>query len=239
MAFQVYTGLGQSKHGTNSEDIPSLDVLSINLLSSNYEFGKANQHIHSVDPDVLLLIEYTTAWHQNLSLDAYPHHIKSIREDNFGIALYSKIPFEESKIIDFTNTRFPFAYANLNWQNKPLHILGVHYENPIGNRASSIRDFQMKASTLFLQPLKGSTILIGDFNCTPYSNAFKNLRNQTDLVDSRPKYMIGSSWPSFFFPLMIPIDHALISSDLSLSKRILGPEVGSDHRPLHIQLSKR
>jgi len=236
MTFQVIGGMGYSTHSNSLEHVPSLNILSINLLSSNFEFNKANQYIQSVNADVLLLIEYTTAWDQNLLLDDYSYHIKSIREDNFGIALFSKIPFEESKIIDFTNTRFPFAYTALNWQNETLHILGAHFENPIGDRASSIRDFQMKASALFLRPLKGATILIGDFNCTPYSTAFKTLKKQANLIDTRAKNKINASWPSFFLPLMIPIDHALISPDLRLKKRMLGADVGSDHKPLYIEL---
>lgn len=218
------------------QETADLDILSINLLSSNQNFMAIQELTDQVDPDLLLLIEYTSQWDQNLQLDHYPHRIISIREDHFGIALFSKIPFEKSEIVDFTHTRFPLAYVSILVNQSPIHILGVHFENPMGLGAHFIRNLQMRKSDQFLNALNGSKIIIGDFNCTPYSRSFQLMQQNTGLLDSRSKWSIGASWPHFFYPLKIPIDHALVSPTLHIKERQLKKASGSDHNALYISV---
>lgn len=221
----------------SSKEDSSLTILSMNLLSSNTEFEKANSLIISKDPDVIVLIEYTTSWDENIAVKQYPYQIKSIREDHFGIAMYSKLPFEMSELIDFTNSRFPFIHAAFMVGGKVTQILAVHFENPVGWRANGVRNFQMAASANYLNKVDGPKILIGDFNCSPYSHAFKDIMEQSGLRDSRSHMTIGSSWPTFFFPLMIPIDHALVSKEINVREHSLLKFKGSDHKALFVGLN--
>ncbi len=214
----------------------ALDVLSINLLSSNTKFEEVNTLVESLDPDMLVLIEFTSFWEEHIDLEQYPFHIHSIREDYFGIGFYSKIPLDTKQIIDFTDSRFPFVHAAVRVNDKVVHILGAHFENPVGSKASKVRNFQMEETARFLNRIKDPKLLIGDFNCTPYSQAFKSLLDKADLYDSRSKWTIGASWPTFFFPLMIPIDHALISDELYVIDRKLLDTGGSDHKALFVSV---
>lgn len=215
----------------------TVDVLSINLLSSNTNFAQVNALVESTDPDILVLIEFTSFWAQQIDLENYPHQIHSIREDNFGIGFYSKLPLDTKEIIDFTESRFPFVHAGVRVEDHLIHILATHYENPVGSRASTIRNFQMEESARFLNTITAPKLLIGDFNCSPYSHAFKSLLDNAELYDSRSSWSIGGSWPTFFFPLLIPIDHALVSEELHVTERKLLDAGDSDHKALFVRMS--
>ena len=51
---------------------------------------------------------------------------------------------------------------------------------------------------------------------------------------------IEGSWPAGFpWAMRIPIDHALASEDLRAAIRHVGPSLGSDHRPITVDLPAR
>lgn len=238
LMFQIFpTDRPASRNNALSEQRTSLKVLSVNLLSSNTNFEEANTLIKSSDPDIVILIEFTSFWEEHIVVRQYPYHIKSTREDHFGIGFYSKYPFEKSELIDFTGSRFPFIHARIMINEKPIEIFGVHFENPVGARANRVRDFQMKESVKFLNALESPKLIIGDFNCSPYSHAFKSLLVDADLYDSRSSFARGGSWPMFFLPLIIPIDHAFVSKEIDIRERSLLKLEGSDHKALFVHLN--
>lgn len=87
-------------------------------------------------------------------------------------------------------------------------------------------------------------LLLGDLNATPSSSAFHDVLAASGLADStdapsekpvRPQPTWLSSWPG----IGLAIDHALVSPGIRIAERRLGPDIGSDHRPLvlHIRLA--
>lgn len=219
----------------SSKTQSELSILSINLLSSNTDSKKVNRLIAEKDADILLLIEYTSFWDKNALTTEYPYSMIEPREDNFGIALYSKHPLTDGTIIDFTNSRFPMTAAKINIGNQELDFLGIHYENPIGRNQTKVQKFQIQETISYVKA-KQNVILIGDFNLTPYAIDFSNLLTQSDLKDSRLGFGIQGSWPSVWSPFRIPIDHALVSKNIKVKYREIGSSVGSDHLPLYLQL---
>jgi endonuclease/exonuclease/phosphatase family metal-dependent hydrolase len=45
------------------------------------------------------------------------------------------------------------------------------------------------------------------------------------------------TWPTRFSPLLIPIDHCLVSATVAVVKRSVGPNIGSGHCPLLVDLA--
>ena len=66
------------------------------LLSSNSRHDRVVALLRDEQPDVVLLQEFTRAWRRGLAPvhDIYPHRHAFTREDNFGIALFSRHPLE-------------------------------------------------------------------------------------------------------------------------------------------------
>jgi endonuclease/exonuclease/phosphatase (EEP) superfamily protein YafD len=79
--------------------------------------------------------------------------------------------------------------------------------------------------------------LLGDLNVTPWSPYFQELLAATGLRDSARGWGLQPSWPTMSLLLRVPIDHCLISPELHVTERTLGPDIGSDHFPLLVTLA--
>ena len=82
----------------------------------------------------------------------------------------------------------------------------------------------------------GSQLVIGDLNRTDGSPFFHDFLQISGLRDSRLGFGRQASWP-VWSPYRISIDHAFATSDLAIIDRRLGPDIGSDHFPLIIDVA--
>jgi endonuclease/exonuclease/phosphatase (EEP) superfamily protein YafD len=79
-------------------------------------------------------------------------------------------------------------------------------------------------------------LVMGDLNATPWSRPFAELRAHGGLCDSRAGFGVQPSFPSASAALRIPIDHLLASCSIGVRDRRIGPDVGSDHLPVILDL---
>ena len=100
-----------------------------------------------------------------------------------------------------------------------------------------IRNNQLAEIAMHLQDGSKPTILVGDFNCVPWSPFMKDMLETIDLRDSRVGFGYHASWPTDLIPLRIPIDHAFVSDGIHVSDRQLLGTTGSDHFPLVLEFS--
>jgi endonuclease/exonuclease/phosphatase (EEP) superfamily protein YafD len=79
--------------------------------------------------------------------------------------------------------------------------------------------------------------LAADFNITPWSPVFADILEGSGLRDSSLGFGVAPTWLSrpLFFGL--PIDHILVSPDIKVKNRHVGPDVGSDHFPVIADLA--
>jgi len=83
---------------------------------------------------------------------------------------------------------------------------------------------------------RGPWIVGGDFNLTPYSPVFRQLLDESGLQETRPRGAWAPSWRADFWPLAMRIDHVLVTRELCAEPSEVGPEIGSDHRPVRVRL---
>ncbi|EMI19506.1 endonuclease/exonuclease/phosphatase [Rhodopirellula maiorica SM1] len=77
------------------------------------------------------------------------------------------------------------------------------------------------------------SIVAGDLNCTPWSYWFRRLREQSGLRESALGHGLHSTWNPTSLPLPgLMIDHVLIGSRINVARHFVGPDIGSDHRPV-------
>ena len=83
-------------------------ILHANILVSNDSSDRFFMAVTKADPDIVVMQEATPEWLSSLgSLDSiYPYKLVESRNDPFGIALYSKYPFESSVV----NAAEPFGF---------------------------------------------------------------------------------------------------------------------------------
>jgi endonuclease/exonuclease/phosphatase (EEP) superfamily protein YafD len=71
---------------------------------------------------------------------------------------------------------------------------------------------------------------VGDLNCTPFARSFAALCETAGVRDSARGFSLTNTWHIKSTFLGLPLDHILVSPDILVAERIVGPAVGSDHR---------
>lgn len=219
-----------------------ISVMSMNVWCDNYRYGEVIDQIESVSPDVLLIIEYNNQWHERMrSLHStYPHRVLQPRWHGYGIALFSKLPLEDAEVWQLTQqeTDVPALGARVKAGDQSVYIGGLHTMSPTNSLRMRLRSDQMIEIAEKLASADEPSMLIGDFNCTPWSPYLKDLVKTCGYRDSRQGQGYFASWhlqlPWLFH---IPIDHALVSKEVHVHRRYTGKPCGSDHHPTIIEIS--
>ncbi|HTI51861.1 MAG TPA: endonuclease/exonuclease/phosphatase family protein [Planctomycetaceae bacterium] len=218
-------------------------IVSLNLYSGNRQFDDVLRFIRDESPDVAVFLEVNERWGDSLTaLDGeWPYSRMRAQRGTFGVALFSKRPFEESRI-EFLANGFPAVMARLNVETAgepaPVTIFGTHPMRPMLGVGDAARNEQLAALAKLVTARSGATIVVGDLNTTSWSPGFSDFSERVGLVDSRLGLGVQPSWPSFLpLPFRIPIDHCLVSPGIRIADRRIGPDVGSDHLPVIVDLA--
>jgi len=181
---------------------------------------------------------HVKAWMGSLesSLSQYPYSQIRMQEE-YGIALLSRIPFEHVDIKIIGKAGLPSIIARFTINGQRLTLIGAHTLSPTSPTRAENRDQQLVALAQFVSEQEDSIILIGDLNITPWSPFFTDFLRNSGLRDSREGFGLQPTWPTWFPPAWIPIDHALVSSNVVVHHRSIGPAIGSDHYPVIIDFS--
>ena len=219
-------------------DGKSYRLVALNLLRSNEEVAKVLDFIKKESPDILLLQEVTPRWVRHLGkpLEAvYPHRILQERNHAFGIWLLSKYPWRGAEMLPTPHEDIPYVRAEIDLDGVPLHFVGVHPLPPVGQSKARERDARLAEAGALIGGKKGVRLLAGDLNCTPWSPYFRKLLRDGRLENSGQWRNCPPTWYSGISWLGLPIDHCLVSDEITVTRREVGPDVGSDHRPVIVE----
>ena len=220
-------------------DMRSLRVVSLNVFIKSHRYADVAAMLDRERPDVVALVEVNARWADALSplRVRWPHVISEPREHSFGMMLLSRLPILESQVLDLGSTGRVTLRARIATPDGPLTLMVFHPPPPMGPGRSRRRNEEMRALAELVRAIDGPVLVVGDFNCTPWSPHFRDLVKDSGLRDTRKGFGIQPSWPSPVLPAMIPIDQALASDGLVVVDRRLGPRVGSDHLPLILDVA--
>jgi endonuclease/exonuclease/phosphatase (EEP) superfamily protein YafD len=117
----------------------------------------------------------------------------------------------------------------------PATVLGVHYPWP------TERDRMIGAPDL-VRAVRAyptaTTILVGDFNSTPWSFQRQAEDRDFGLIRRTRALFSWPAWPRLPVPLM-PIDHVYAGAAWATVSVSRGPRLGSDHYPVVVVLAPR
>jgi endonuclease/exonuclease/phosphatase (EEP) superfamily protein YafD len=217
---------------------PSFRVLICNVSWRNRRHGPLLALISRAQPDLILLMETTPEWARSLeALDAaYPYAERAIMEQGSGIVLLSRTPFAQSRVVRIGHARGPSIIASVDVGGRPVTVVGIHPHSPTTARAYRFRNEQILATADRLRALPRPLVLMGDFNTTSWTWPFGKLLEVSGLGDSRAGRGFQPTWPlPFWRPFRIPIDHCLVSPEVVVLRREVGPPIGSDHAPVILE----
>jgi endonuclease/exonuclease/phosphatase (EEP) superfamily protein YafD len=227
--------------GPSRPESGELRILSFNVLASNRRFAEVVDFIRASDADVVVLHEVTRRWEEAIeeaaeSFDDWPYEVTEARArgDLFG----SLVLVESGAVVE------SFGFALTDPRAIEIHLpdgvvlLAIHPLSPSSEFRAEQNDRQLLFATDWAAGQDGPTVVVGDFNATPWSYPFRRLMASTDLSNSLRGFGLDLSYPANGNPLLrIPIDHLLFSDGLAVVDRRLGPAMGSDHFPLTVDLA--
>ncbi len=217
---------------------PTLRAMLLNVNTYHGNPQRVLQVIRQIDPDVLVLEEVNEVWLEFLQAlqTSHPHSCVEPEDNNFGIALLSKLPLQESRIRRIGRAGVPTVVAVLDTPAGPLQIIGTHPVPPIGPTPSAMRNDQLDRLADHVSSDMPSMIL-GDLNTTPWNYYFQRLLRRTGFQDSLQGWGVQPTWPTAGPLLGIPLDHCLHSPEVLILRREVGPYAGSDHYPVIIEFA--
>ena len=212
-------------------------VLLANVLRSNPHHERVAALIASSNADVIALVEANQPWFDALApaLAGYArleHH----REDNWGIALYARGTITGQ--VEHLGVELPTIVADVALASGPrFRIVVTHPWPPISGWAEAERDRQLAGVAARVRELRPPLVVTGDLNATPWSRGFLAFIRAIGLCDSRAGFGYQGTYPASTVLLRIPIDHVLVSCDIGVRDRAIGPDIGSDHLPVVVELA--
>ena len=239
-----------------------LNIVSFNLLADQAVREPTLAWLRSGPADVLVLVEPSAAWQTELETlrSIYPYQILGLprnatpgprwvgradsdldkaraphekeHADWRSIAVLSRIPLENVRVIYPIGLIRPAVTVTLETVGKPLTLVAVHPAPPTTQEQLNERNQYFTWLASKLTQVEGPLIVAGDFNATPFTPAFKRFRARLGL--DLPHYA-PATYPAFAGPLGIAIDH-ILTRGLRFERIEALPSRGSDHRGLFAQI---
>jgi endonuclease/exonuclease/phosphatase (EEP) superfamily protein YafD len=225
--------------GTDPE--ARLRLVLLNVHTDNREHDRVVRFLAESGADAVLLEEVNDRWVEALRPlhDRYPHRTVEPRADNFGIALFSRRAPVSSRVRYFGDAGVPSIVAQLKLAGGELTLVGTHPVPPVNGQYVGWRNRQVEDMANFCGRATGPLVIAGDLNMTERSPGFRTLLRDGRLHDSRLGFGVHATWPVQLPMFLIPLDHCLVSREVAVLDRRVGPAVGSDHYPVVVDLALR
>ncbi len=195
--------------------------------------------IYEKKPDVVVLVEVTPGLADALRglADEYPYREAFPRPDAGGLAILSRQPLESVHRYPFGSWKRAVLVARTRIGDRMVTVVGLHPYSSRGLERSRIRGIQFRAVARWLAGRDEPVLLLGDLNITPWSPLFADFLHASGLHDARRGFGALPTYPVWFPPFWLPLDHCLVSRELTIRDLRVGPYAGSDHLPVVVDFS--
>ena len=227
--------------GDSEPSAPSIRVMSFNLLSDNERFGEVIDYIRAVDPDLVLLHEASRPWEVAMEAAELGYQIIRPRSEDLIFGTLVLVRGEEIEAVSFgfaaaQPRAVQLSYRPTGWP-EGIEVLSTHPLAPTDEERADLRDAQLRFAADWASDRSGPRFVVGDFNATPWSSPFRDLMDEADLHNSQVGFGLQPSFPTTSNVILrVPIDHLVHSDHFVTRDRRLGPDLGSDHFPLIVDL---
>lgn len=215
-------------------------AISFNVEQNNPHIAETMQYLRAQDADAVVLLESTGSWPGAIrELEtSYPHHL---RLDALTMDVFSRHPLIQTQLHQFGPQR-GFVTIELQLPRSRLWLLAAHacprHWYGAEGYAERVRMLEDGIPAAITQ-LKGPALVLGDFNASVWSPAYKRMLHRSHLSDARRGFGLRFTQHGKVFPgnlLWRPIDHCFHTADCVPRHFWTGPDLGSDHRPVGVDL---
>ena len=215
-----------------------LRLVVANVEVGNTDFSAVRRLVSQTHPDLFGVTELTPvmARHLGAQLPTYRTRVLEARDDAYGIGLYSRLPLLSARVVRFPAGGPPTIVARVRVGGKPVTVVVTHVHTPF---AGSIHVRHLDALAAAARSQLGKRVVVcGDFNTPPWSGPLRDF-----AADARLRDLYGGrawaaySWPTWGYVLRVPLDNCFVGSGVAVTAHHDGPSVGSDHRPLVVDVA--
>jgi endonuclease/exonuclease/phosphatase (EEP) superfamily protein YafD len=214
-----------------------LHIATFNVAASNVRRSETLRWMVESGADLGFILESSSDWDPALaSLSTEYDVVVSVPQDRtFGITAIGR-GGAVGEVVRLGESREPVVRVETTIGEQPVVVYAVHPRSPTSELRAGLRDETLSALSDVVRRETVPVVVVGDLNATPWSYAFRALSQDAKLTDSMRGHGLQPSWPDHGFLFSIPIDHVLHTEELTTRTREIGPDLGSDHRPLEVVL---
>jgi endonuclease/exonuclease/phosphatase (EEP) superfamily protein YafD len=228
--------------GSPPASSPTLRVFFANVNGLNRQHQALLNEIAAANPDVIVLVEFTWPWHVALKnapvMAPYKYGDGWMQSHVGSVNVFSKLPLVRE--VQAWVAGRAVQTADIQLGRHSLRLIGLHAPRPIGPTQYSYYEYwDVLVPTLVATT--GPTLIVGDFNVTEHSRVYRDITADglRSAHDDRGRGWVAT-WPNGMLPWPpIRIDHAFLSPELECVRIAEGIGLGSDHRPLIIDVRIR
>ena len=132
-----------------------------------------------------------------------------------GLALYSRLPLADARVLDLGLPSTPAIAATVKTQTGEIEIILVHPMPPLNAEFIQRRNEQILALAQYVGASGKPVVVAGDLNLTMWNDGYRPLAETGGLQNARDGHGVGPTWPSIW-PIGVPIDHILATRDVAL-----------------------
>jgi endonuclease/exonuclease/phosphatase (EEP) superfamily protein YafD len=224
-------------HRTGEAGEGKLSLMTFNVFYEHQQPERVIEYVLKADADIVCLLETDSNWTNHLQplRDKYPHHAEELEYGAFGFACFTRLPMKSMTTRYFAHGLYPSLIMQLEHDSKPLTVIATHPPPPMSSQTAAIWQKQFIEIAKFASTIPHDLIVAGDLNATPWCHGMRLLQTGSGLEFCTAAPVWPPTW-GLNLPMMIPIDHVLVKGELSIMQRTIGPDVGSDHRPVLVRL---
>jgi endonuclease/exonuclease/phosphatase (EEP) superfamily protein YafD len=218
-----------------------LSVLVANVLTPNNKYHLLLQHIHDLQPDIILTLESDQIWQNALEPieQTYPYRVAVPLDNLYGMHLYSRLALIEPEIKFILSDEIPSIHASVKLRSGihvQLYCLHPKPPSPTEAKDSTLRDAELLMVGDRIKDLDQSCIVMGDLNDVAWSRTTRLFQRISGLLDPRVgRYFMNTFHADYRF-LRWSLDHIFHSTDFGLVEMKRLSHIGSDHFPIYVVL---
>ncbi len=222
---------------------PVLRIITCNHGPGSFDNAGFSALMRETQADVVLLQEC----HSSSAIEITPPGWTV--QNAWGLCVVSRYPLEQ---VDVLRRQWPkgwfdmSAHYRIKTPEGDFELYNVHLATPRGAIETAmthsrktpddvaaniaVRDYESRVVSEFAFPDAETAVVAGDFNLPPESSIFR--RYWSSYQDAFATAGLGWGYTKFTRWHGARIDHVLAGKRWSVESCWVGPDVGSDHRPL-------
>ncbi len=262
LGYNQFSSTYKFKSVNKAKTVSDFSVMSFNVRLFNVynwiaDSTVANQIVTFVEkenPDILCFQEFYAAKTQ--AFLQYPHQYMEYKneQNKTGLAIFSKYPISNRGSLKFPNTPNNAIFADVVKDDDTIRIYNLHLESfhidpkneeisqensqrllkRIAN-ASITQQEQVAIFKAHTEKNPYSKLVCGDFNNTPYSNIYKQIKGDMKDTFEEAGKGFGKTLVFDYFPMRI--DFILADEEFMIQEHKNYSQILSDHFPIYARVA--